>query len=493
MRRTLCVLALATLTVGALGGDDPPFHPDIPKVWDDEAVATMEVPLAQRDRSPRYMSSAEYYALKVRPIYRSYPMYLAGHEPAGYLESLKQKEPEIVFDPAKLHTKEDWIRAGKLVFESETIFFPATAAPSSPPDGCRVGSDGELLCFHVQTRYYIRKKGVLEVGANACAGCHTRFLPDGTLFEGGQGVPFFGSAKAITTIRNESPEAFQKTVNVWWKRYGTPWLIPKDEFEKRLTRDEVAQVYEAFQPGVFPRQGTSYDHPVRVPSLVGVGDLKYLDATGLVRNRSIGDLMRYAVLNEGLDMSAHFGDFQPDSQGRGGFGAEPGTRYSDEQLYALALYLESLKPPPNPNPFDEHAKRGQQIFKEQGCPFCHTPPLYTNNKLNPVRGFKVPDDLRRTDAVMSTSVGTDPYLALNTRRGTGFYKVPSLRGVWYRTGFGHGGQAATLEEWFDPARLDRNYVPKGFHMGQGPIEGHEKGLDLSTTEKQDLIAFLKTL
>jgi hypothetical protein len=241
---------------------------------------------------------------------------------------------------------------------------------------------------------------------------------------------------------------------------------------------------------VFPRQGTSLTHPVRVPSLVGIADIKYLDATGLVRNRGIADIMRYAILNEGMDYLGHYGDFQP---GQGGFSAEPGTRYSDEQLYALALYIESLTPPPNPNKLDEHAQRGQQIFKDQGCPVCHTPPLYTNNKLNPARGFKVPDDLRTTDDIMNTSVGTDPTLALETRRGTGFYKVPSLRGLWYRSAFGHAGQAATLEEWFNPARLEDNYVPKGFHLAPGPIEGHEKGLDLTPEEKQDLIAFLKTL
>ena len=105
------------LTLSLFGAGKKAFHPDIPKAWDDRAVESMEVPLAQRDRSPRYMTSAEYYALKVRPIYRSYPAYAKGQEPAGYLESLKQKEPEIIFDPAKLHTKEDWIQAGKLVFE----------------------------------------------------------------------------------------------------------------------------------------------------------------------------------------------------------------------------------------------------------------------------------------------------------------------------------------------------------------------------------------
>jgi hypothetical protein len=200
--------------------------------------------------------------------------------------------------------------------------------------------------------------------------------------------------------------------------------------------------------------------------------------------------MRYAIVNTGLDTLAHFGDFQP---GAGLFNAEEGTRYSDEQLYALALYLYSLKPPPNPNPVDDHARRGERIFRQQGCAGCHTPPLYTNNKLTPARGFKVPDDLLKSGDVMNLSVGTDPTLALQTRRGTGFYKVPSLRGVWYRNAFSHGGQAETLEEWFDPARLNDDYVPRGFHLGTGPIKGHEFGLKLSAEDKAALITFLKTL
>jgi hypothetical protein len=50
-----------------------------------------------------------------------------------------------------------------------------------------------------------------------------------------------------------------------------------------------------------------------------------------------------------------------------------------------------------------------------------------------------------------------------------------------------------LEEWLDPARLNDDYVPKGFHFGPGPIKGHEFGLKLSSDDKQTLIAFLKTL
>ena len=172
---------------------------------------------------------------------------------------------------------------------------------------------------------------------------------------------------------------------------------------------------------------------------------------------------------------------------------EAGTRFSDEQLYALALYIYSLKPPRNPNVVDERARQGQRIFQQQGCGGCHTPPLYTNNKLTPARGFEVPEDLRKSDDVMDVCVGTDPTLATQTRRGTGFYKVTSLRGVWYRNGFGHNGQADTLEEWFDPARLKEDYVAKGFHLGAGAIKGHEFGLKLAAEERRALIAFLKTL
>jgi hypothetical protein len=496
LRRTVCVIGLTLVAIAALGAGEPAFHPDIPKAWDDKAVESMELPLAQRDRSPRYMSSEEYYSLEVRPIYRSYPAYAKGREPAGYLESLKQKDPEITFDPAKLRTKEDWIRAGKLIFESDTSFRAAPAAqPAADQTSWPIASDGTLPFFPPGFRYYVRKKGVVEVGSNSCAGCHTRMLPDGSFFEGGQGTPNPPQPLSETTvraIREMTPEAYHARLDRIWGNVGAPWVMSKEEFEKSITKDEYIGILAAMPPSVFPRQGTSLTHPVRIPSLVGIADIKYLDATGLVRNRSIADIMRYAAINEGLDTLAHYGDFQP-APGATAFSGDEGTRYSDEELYALALYIESLKPPPNPNKFDEHAQRGQQIFKEQGCPVCHTPPLYTNNKLNPVRGFKVPDDLRKTDDIMSTTVGTDPTLALQTRRGTGFYKVPSLRGVWYRDGFGHGGQAATLEEWFDAARLEDGYVPKGFHTGPGPIEGHEKGLDLSPEEKRDLIAFLKTL
>jgi hypothetical protein len=94
---------------------------------------------------------------------------------------------------------------------------------------------------------------------------------------------------------------------------------------------------------------------------------------------------------------------------------------------------------------------------------------------------------------MNTSVGTDPTLALETRHGTGFYKVPSLRGLWYRERFRPRGASGDAGGVVRPRPPRGQLRPQGIPTGPGPIEGHEKGLDLTPEEKQDLIAFLKTL
>ena len=122
--------------------------------------------------------------------------------------------------------------------------------------------------------------------------------------------------------------------------------------------------------------------------------------------------------------------------------------------------------------------------------------MYTNNKITPVEGFSVPAGHRSEYDVLDVVVGTDPNLTLKTRRGTGYYKVPSLKGVWYRGPFEHNGSVATLEDWFDPARLQDDYIPTGY-IGYGvemrAVRGHEFGLTLSHEEKTALIAFLRTL
>ncbi len=85
---------------------------------------------------------------------------------------------------------------------------------------------------------------------------------------------------------------------------------------------------------------------------------------------------------------------------------------------------------------------------------------------------------------------------MRTRRGTGYYKVPSLKGVWYRGPFEHNGSVATLEDWFDPRRLREDYVPTGYQpygVKTQVAKGHAFGLALSAEDRKALVAFLKTL
>ena len=113
----------------------------------------------------------------------------------------------------------------------------------------------------------------------------------------------------------------------------------------------------------------------------------------------------------------------------------------------------------------------------------------------PAIGFQIPEEHKRSYDILPVVVGTDPFLTMKTRRGTGYYKVPSLKGVWYRGPFEHNGSVATLEDWFDERRLREDYVPTGF-KGLGEtraVKGHEFGLKLPPEDKQALIAFLKTL
>src|SRR5262245_4920968 len=126
--------------------------------------------------------------MTVRPIYKSYPIYAPGKEPPGYFERLKQLEPEIVFDPAKLKTETDWIKAGELVFEAATMFDAVGATEVRNPkfyEQTRIPpASGGTVPFY---RYVVRKKGEVEVGFLSCATCHTRVMPDGTVIKGAQG------------------------------------------------------------------------------------------------------------------------------------------------------------------------------------------------------------------------------------------------------------------------------------------------------------------
>jgi hypothetical protein len=325
-------------------------------------------------------------------------------------------------------------------------------------------------------------------------------MNDGLVVKGAQGN--FPGDKATAWGLSQAPER----ITQWLTEvlFAAPWLAhdPNGELAGK-TKAEILLAYNSVPQGAFGRQGTSILFPPQVQDLIGVKDRKYLDHGGLGRHRDIGDMMRYIAMNQSLDFLNTYkgyiplaadGVLPPSDKVRKGFGAH--DRYTEEQLFAIAKYVYSLKPPVNPNRPNALSRKGELIFKKQGCVTCHTPPLFTNNMLTPADGFEIPEEHWNKYDIFGISVGTDPAYTLNTRRGTGYYKVPSLKGLWYRGPFFHNAWLATLEDVFDVRRLRDDYVPTAFRTPgkkSQAVPGHEFGLDLSDKDKKALIAYLRTL
>src|SRR5262249_24796021 len=152
-------------------------------------------------------------------------------------------------------------------------------------------------------------------------------------------------------FRNRRGVSLQQLREGYRGLVGAPWLKDDDPAARAdsMSQEELIAMFEAIPPGVAIRHRSSGATPPAIPDLIGVRDIRYLDRTGLVRHRGIGDMMRYAALNNEADFLSDFGGLVPSGIDFRRL-PEPKTesRYSDEQLYALALYLYSLKPPPNP-------------------------------------------------------------------------------------------------------------------------------------------------
>ena len=138
----------------------------------------------------------------------------------------------------------------------------------------------------------------------------------------------------------------------------------------------------------------------------------------------------------------------------------------------LAVYLWSLADRlPRQSPQTLPEQRGAALFAAR-CERCHAPPGYTGAP------------------VLLSTIGTAPKLGQSVDRGTGTYRVPSLRGVSTRGALFHDGALPSLAALLDPARLRPDY--RGRHE-LGPVAGHLYGLDLDPAARADLLAFLSTL
>lgn len=459
-------------------------------IWDDRELEAITLPAAVPEGRILYLPAEAYYKLKPLTIYQTYPVYDIGREPRGYFEWLRRQEPKVLLDGDKTLESGEWSKVGRIVFEAPTDFAPAETIHDrawfqriQPP----VTKDGVVPAYS----YVIREKGKVEVGTGSCANCHSRVLGDGTYVPGAQGN--FPVERAYAeTLRRENPAKAPP-------RLTAGLLLSPAEVSRWTERlyerrsDEVIAVSDAMIPGVAMRSGFSYLDPPKIADLIGVRYRHFLDLTARLVHRSAADIARYGSM---CWASNYF--FSKDSSiSAAAINAVSGSmRYSDSQAYAFATYVYSLQPPHNPNRPSERTRVGESIFNREGCPACHTPPLYTNNKILPSGAFNPPPEHRGRYDILDVRIGTDDAAATRSLRGRGYYKVPSLKGVWYRGPFTHNGSIATLEDWFDPKRLRPEYTPTGYRphgIDRRPVPGHLFGLNLKPEEKAALIAFLRTL
>jgi hypothetical protein len=430
-------------------------------------------------------------------------VYFPGREPAGYWDLIRNQKPEPLIRPGA-RTREGWLREGRRIFheldlpylrnyDSKLIELVRSAEQLAKIGG-HPQKDGTLLGLR-----WVPTSTGLALSKQDCADCHRRVMPDGSIVDGAP-APGADRGSAIGVVAkfvtHDSPSFLEffspgETFNqVAWRWWAAPW-VPGDINDKVKSPDVKATDFAGLGRGVGPRFNGSPFYPTKTPDLIGLSARKYIDHTATHLLRGPEDAMRYAVLVSCCD-SADFGDYHMLTEK----GRRVVYRFPDELLFALAQYIYSLERPPNPNLSDPRAAAGRKVFERERCGGCHTPPLYTNNKLTVADGFKPPSDHPLQADILPISVATDPGLALKTRKGTGLYKIPSLRGVWYRGLFGHDGSVTTLEEWFDPARLRDDYIPsgfKGYKVTHRAVPGHQFGLALAPEDKAALIAFLKTL
>jgi hypothetical protein len=143
-----------------------------------------------------------------------------------------------------------------------------------------------------------------------------------------------------------------------------------------------------------------------------------------------------------------------------------------ELAWALAMYVYSLTPPPNPTVASAESEKGALLF-DGHCSRCHQNAAYGG------------------PLVKADRVGTDPALADGAARGTGSYRTPPLVDVRHAAPYLHHGALRTLDDVLSPERLAAEF--RGGVLGPGAVPGHRYGTELSAGERAALVAFLRTL
>ncbi|MFV0530676.1 MAG: cytochrome-c peroxidase [Flavobacteriales bacterium] len=128
--------------------------------------------------------------------------------------------------------------------------------------------------------------------------------------------------------------------------------------------------------------------------------------------------------------------------------------------------------------FTENEAQGYQIF-QQKCTDCHSTELFTDQSFRNI-GFPLNPNINEEFGRARVTGNMDDYMK---------FRVPSLRNIEYTAPYGSFGQFSTLKEvldYFDNGVLEADNLD--------PIlKENNNRIPLTELEKENLIAFLKTL
>lgn len=221
--------------------------------------------------------------------------------------------------------------------------------------------------------------------------------------------------------------------------YGVAQITSADR--RGLTLDPMTRArFESWGPGRADVIEDVADTPIAIPDLWGLRGQRFLTQAGTLTHR---DPMGLAIRQETQYVQAN--------RGR--------TRPPRVLMFALAVFLYSIEPPP-PRPIEDApaVARGEAVFRRE-CARCHS--------LENGSG----------ELVASSEVGTNPELAEGGARGTGGYRPAPLLRVADAAPYLHHGAIDSLEALLSADREE---------------PGHLFGSELPSGERDDLLVWLRS-
>jgi CxxC motif-containing protein (DUF1111 family) len=155
---------------------------------------------------------------------------------------------------------------------------------------------------------------------------------------------------------------------------------------------------------------------------------------------------------------------------------------------AFANFMRATRAPAR-GPINDAVRRGESLFSQIRCAICHTPSIVTAPAGTMINGgaFRVPAELgderiRPFSDFLLHDVGTGDGIVQNGGRGSrNMLRTPPLWGVRTRPELMHDGLSFTFNE-----AIQR-------HAGAGGTDARNRYNALSSSQRADVITFLKSL